>query len=86
VGVFYEPDKSELQSKARLSGCWGPKLNSSNKIWRKLCSRSLLVYLFNRFAYISYGRFIALPYKYKLPTYVQEPLVMGRRGCVQGEI
>jgi len=28
----------------------------------------------------SYRRFIAISYKFKLPTYIQEPLVIGRRG------
>jgi len=42
-----------------------------------------LVYLFIRFACISYGRFIAIRYKFKLSTNVQEPLVVGRKGCVK---
>jgi len=50
-----------------------------------LCSRTFLVYLFIRFARISYGRFIAVRYTFKLSTYVQEPLVIGRRGFVQRE-
>ena len=50
-----------------------------------LCSRTFLVYLFIRFARISYGRFIAVPYKFKLSTYVQELLVIGRRGFAQRE-
>jgi len=41
------------------------------------------VYLFIRFAGISYGWFTAIHYKFKLLTYVQEPLVMGRRGYLQ---
>jgi hypothetical protein len=41
------------------------------------CSRILLVYLFIRFARISYGRFIAMRYNFKLSTYIQEPLVIG---------
>jgi len=36
---------------------------------------------FIRFARISYGRFIAIHYMYNLSTYVQEPFVIGRRGC-----
>ena len=51
-----------------------------------LCSRTFLVYLFIRFAHIGYGPFIAIRYKFKLSTCVQEPLVIGRRGCVQREI
>ena len=44
------------------------------------CSRTFLVYLFLRFPFISYGRFIAIRYNFKRSTYVQEPLVIGRRG------
>ena len=43
-------------------------------------------YLFIRFACISYGRFIAMRYNFKLSTCIQEPLVIGGRGCVQREI
>jgi hypothetical protein len=50
------------------------------------CSQTFLVYLFIRFACISYGRFIAIRCKFKLSTYVQELLVIGRRGRVQREI
>jgi len=50
------------------------------------CSQTFLVYSFIRFARISYGQFIAICYKFKLSTYVQEPLVIGRRGFVQREI
>jgi hypothetical protein len=50
------------------------------------CGRTFLVYLFIRFARISYRRFIATRYKLKRSTYIQEPLVIGRRGCVQTEI
>jgi len=50
------------------------------------CIRTYLVYLFIRFAGVSYGRFIAIRYKFKLPTYVEEPLVIGGRGCVRREI
>ena len=41
---------------------------------------------FHMLAHISYGRFIAIRYNFKLSTYVQEPLVIGRRGCVQREV
>jgi hypothetical protein len=41
------------------------------------CTRTLLVYLFIRFARISYGRFIATRYNFKRSTYIQEPLVIG---------
>jgi hypothetical protein len=44
------------------------------------CSQTFLVYLFLRFACISYGQFIAIHYKLNLSTYVQEPLAIGRRG------
>jgi hypothetical protein len=50
------------------------------------CSRTVLIYLFLGFALISYGRFVAVRYKFILSTYVQEPLVIGTRGCVQTEI
>ena len=38
------------------------------------------------FARISCGWFIAIYYKLKLSTYVQEPSVIGTKGCVQTEI
>ena len=50
------------------------------------CSRAFLVYLFLRLAHISYGRFIGIRYNFKLSTYVQEPLLIGRSGCGQREI
>jgi hypothetical protein len=50
------------------------------------CSRTFLVYLFIRFARINYRRFIAMRYKFKPSTYIQEPLVIVRRGCAQIEI
>jgi hypothetical protein len=50
------------------------------------CSRTLLVYLFIRFAHISYRGFIAIRYKFKRSTYIQESLGIGRRSCVQTEI
>jgi hypothetical protein len=43
------------------------------------CKRTVLVYLFVMFDRISYGRFTAVGYKFKRPTYIQEPLVIGRR-------
>jgi hypothetical protein len=49
----------------------------------KPCSRTLLVYLFIRLARISYGLFIAIRYKFKLSTYILEPLVIGRRGFIE---
>jgi len=39
------------------------------------CGRTFLVYLF-----------IAIHYKFKLPTYIQEPLVMGRRGYLHRDL
>jgi hypothetical protein len=64
-----------------------PSTNRNEKsINHSLCSRILLVYLFIRFGGIGYGPFIAMRYNFKLSTYVQEPLVLGRRGCVQTEI
>jgi hypothetical protein len=47
------------------------------------CSRTFLIYLFLKFACISYGQFMAIRYKFNLSTYVQEPLVIGRRGSTQ---
>jgi len=44
------------------------------------------VYLFIWFARISYGRFMAIQYKFKRSAYVQEPLAMGRGGCVQRDL
>jgi len=34
-----------------------------------------------RFAGVSYGQFMAMRYKFNLLTYIQKPLVIGRRGC-----
>ena len=50
------------------------------------CSQTFLAYLFIMFACISYGRFIAIRCKFKLSTYAQEPLAIGRRGYVQTQI
>jgi hypothetical protein len=63
--------------------CWR-RFKSSGKV--HYCSWTLLVYLFMRFAAISYRRFIAIRYKFKRSTHIQELLVIGRRGCVQREI
>jgi hypothetical protein len=41
-------------------------------------SGTFLEYLFIRFARISYGRFIAMRYKFKLSAYILEPLVIGQ--------
>jgi hypothetical protein len=35
---------------------------------------------------LSYGRFIAIRSEFKLPTYIQEPLVIGRRGYLQRDL
>jgi hypothetical protein len=51
-------------------------LTSSAEHYRYICLLRL----------ISYRRFIAIRYKFKCSTYIQEPLVIGRRGCVQREI
>jgi len=42
--------------------------------------------MFITFAGVSFGQFMAIHYKFNLSTYVQEPLVIGRRGCVQRDI
>jgi len=39
-----------------------------------------LIYLFVRFAGLSYGRLIAVRFGFDLSTYVSEPLVIGGRG------
>jgi hypothetical protein len=40
-----------------------------------------------RIALISFGQFIATRYKFKLSTYIQEPLVIGRRGgCIERDL
>ena len=44
------------------------------------CSRTFLVYLFLRFPCVNYGWLIATRYRFNLSLYVQEPLVIGRRG------
>jgi len=62
---------------------YGTSVASVREVAEKVCSRTFLAYLFIGFACISYGRFIAIRYKFKLSTYVQEPLVIGRKGCVQ---
>ena len=41
------------------------------------CSRTFLIYLFLRFAGVSYGRFIAVRVGFSLVTYIQNR----RRGC-----
>jgi len=35
---------------------------------------------------LSYGRFVAIRYQFKLLTYVQEPLVLCRRGYLQRDL
>jgi hypothetical protein len=50
-------------------------VNSPNIVCNQ-CSQTLLVYLFIRFAHISYGRFIAVRYKFKLSTYILELLAI----------
>jgi len=68
-----------------LSGIQIPFLVFSTKILvTKECSRTFLVYLVIRFVRISYGRFIAIRYEFKLSTFVQEPLVKSRRCYLQG--
>jgi len=49
------------------------------------CSRTFLVYWLVRFADVSYKRFIAIYYEFKLSMFGQESLVLGRRGCVRRE-
>ena len=67
--------------------CWVNYYFSNPSVFAmNYCSRTFLVWLFIRFAGISYGQFIAICYKSKLSMCVQEPLMIGRTGCVQGEI
>jgi hypothetical protein len=35
---------------------------------------------------VSYGRFIAIRYKFEFTTHIQEPLVRVRRGCVERDL
>jgi len=65
---------------------YGTSVASVREVAEKVCSLTFLLYLFIRFACTSYGRLIAIHYKFKLLTYVQELMVIGRRGCVQREI
>jgi hypothetical protein len=54
---------------------------------QRTVAEQFLLYLFIRFAIISYGRFIAIRYKINLWTYGQEPLVViSGRGCVQTDL
>jgi hypothetical protein len=46
-------------------------------------SAAILSILFVGFARISYRRFIAIRCRFKRPTCIQEPLVIGRRDLVQ---
>jgi hypothetical protein len=54
-------------------------------LWKESVATHL-VYLFIRFVHISYRLLIGICHKLKLSTYIQEPLVTARRGCVQREI
>ena len=67
-----------------------------SKCSNRVCSYPRVLTLAQHFWYIcllvkaiaglSYGRFIATSYKFKLPTYIQEPLVLGRRGYLQRDL
>jgi hypothetical protein len=65
---------------------YGTSVASVREVAEKVCIQTFLVYLFIGFACISYGQFIAIHCKFKLSTYVQEPLVIGRRGCIHRKI
>jgi len=41
-----------------------------------------VVHLFVRLVCVSYGWFMVMHYKFNLSMYVQETLVIGRRGCM----
>jgi len=53
--------------------------NSSTPLPIVTCSQTFFIYLFLRFAGVSYGRFIAVRFGFTVNVY-SEPLVMGRRG------
>jgi hypothetical protein len=65
-GRSYRPVEDRLQNEINELGCW-----------LYYCSRTFLVYLFIRFAHISYRRYIAIHFDFKLSTYIYEPLVVG---------
>jgi hypothetical protein len=46
-----------------------------------VCSQTFLEYLCIRVAHISYGQFIAICYKFKRSTYIQEPLAIEGDVC-----
>jgi len=62
---------------ASCSGCY-----TTIQLKGSLCSGTFLVYLFLRFACVSYGRLIAIHYRFNLSTYIQELLVIGGRCCM----
>jgi len=72
---------------ARPPRLLNPRIRRSTYIYIYIytVAEKVLVYLFLRFASVSYGRFIAIHYNFKLSTYVQETLVIDRKGCVQRE-
>jgi hypothetical protein len=63
--------KDRLQNEINELGCWV-----------YYCSRTLLVYLVIKFVHISYRRFIAIRYKFKLSTYIKQPVGIGMGGGV----
>jgi hypothetical protein len=52
--------------------------------WLKCCSRSFSIVI--RFAGVSYGRFVAMCYKFNLVMYIQGPLVVDRRGGTERDL
>ena len=72
------------QSNYLVASSWHFTLFHDEDAWSN--NPQILLYLFIRFARINYGWFTAISYKFNLSTYVQEQLVIGRRGCVQRQI
>jgi len=72
-----------LEYRNQLSGvCWGAVYSSIEFIFL-----NHPVYLLGRgTAGLSYERFLATRYTYKPPTYIQEPLVICRRGNLQRDL
>jgi hypothetical protein len=56
-----------------------PNLSVAERLWN-------ICLLGRAIAGLSYERFIANRQKFKLPTYIQEPLVTGRRGYLQRDL
>jgi hypothetical protein len=62
------------------------QLTSMDRHRHSVLQPNILCILFVGFARISYWRFIAIRCRFKRPTCIQEPLVIGRRGWVQRDL